>query len=134
MARITKEDKARRNVNRLANIFGVAPPEVSVGTAGRATNGLYRREQVWESRGEDVLVSARILLDRNLTKSTILETTAHEFAHHLLTVWQINLPSAHCYTFWSVLACVRGVIYGTNEECYTTLEYSALDRVHKSWL
>jgi len=44
MARMNKETKARRNIERLSAAFNVPAPTVSIGSCGRMTWGLYRRE------------------------------------------------------------------------------------------
>ena len=139
MVRTNRFHKMQRNVNRLSELFGVPSCPVYAGSAGRMTNGLYSRYrpiQQWKNgkrAGCTKQLDPRITLDSNLGWAQIIETTAHEFAHHLAYEWGLDCvgEASHSPLFWQVLDEVRKVILPGNS--YTELTYNVVDRINKSW-
>jgi hypothetical protein len=141
--RMTKAQKMQRNIDRLAAEFGVPTLPVSIGTAGYMLNGFYQRDKIVftcpngpgsKPVPSHVAIAPHIVLDHKLTNMTIMETMAHEFAHHLAHEWGLSCvgDNNHDNLFWIVLQQVRKAILPSSDGT-ATLEYSTLDRIHASW-
>ena len=143
MARLNMYSKADRNVARLSRMWNVPKPDCREGCPGYGNAGLYSAEYTATAytaahpKGHQVRVGAFILLASSSTWATIVETTAHEFAHHLMHVWGIDARNksgekdCHAAIFWAVLAEVRASILPGNR--FRELAHNAVEHIDPSW-
>ncbi len=109
MSRLTKKQKCQRNLARLAEAFGTTVPTLAL-VANPGCRGLY-----W-SDTKHITLSPR----------APLETLCHEFAHHLDYEREGSTAEPP-----KSLPEVRAFVCPGRS--FTSLEYSALDHVDKTW-